>query len=133
MSGLRRRRLSLAAPLPHLPSTSMLQNLLAGLGLMVCAALLVRMVLDPMRQARWDRYWSRQFGRVRTTGRWLQRQWMLLRTHRQARQQAEQAIHTARKGQADAARKGPVDAERKGNVIRPRAFRKDDDEPPTLH
>ena len=103
----------------------MLQNILAGLGLLVCAALLLRMGLDPMRQARWDRYWRRQFERLRVTGRWLQRQWMLLRTHRQARQQAEQAIHKARKG--------PVEAERKGNVIRPRAFRQDDDEPPTLH
>lgn len=103
----------------------MLEKSFALLGLLVCAALLLRMVLDPVRRSRWDRYWARQAGRLRTTGRWLQRQWQLLRGQRQAKQAAEQAIRRARKG--------PVDAERKGNVIRPSAFRRDDDEPPTLH
>ncbi len=103
----------------------MIEQVFASLGLLICAALALRMVLGPERQLRWDRFWRRQLDRVRGAGRWLQRQWQLLRTSRGARRQAEQAIERARSA------KPQVD--REGNVIRPRSFRKDDSKKPPLH
>lgn len=92
----------------------MIEPLFAGLGLVVCALLLLRMGLRPAARQRFDAFWQRRLDGLRSTGRWLQRQWRLLRSSRGARQEAEDLIGRARQGR--------VDAERDGNVIRPRRF-----------
>ena len=105
---------------------TVIEPLLAALGLLVCAALLLRMALGPERQRRWDAFWRRRVEQLQTAGRWLQRQGLLLRSSRGARQEAARTIERARHA------KPQVD--REGNVIRPRRFRRDDDpDPPTLH
>ena len=102
----------------------MIEKVLASLGLIVCAALLLRMVLKHDQQLRWDRFWRRWLEQLHVAGRWLQRQWQLLRSSPAARREAEQAIERARNS------KPAVD--REGNVIRPRSFRKDDSKKPPL-
>ncbi|MBK7060067.1 MAG: hypothetical protein IPI03_22580 [Rubrivivax sp.] len=103
----------------------MIEKLFAGVVVLVCAGLLLRMVLGPQRQHQWDRFWQRQLVRVQSTGRWLKRQWQLLRSSRGARQAAEDAIQRARRGKPE--------VDREGNVIRPRSFRRDDSKKPPLH
>lgn len=104
----------------------MIEKLFAILGLLVCAALLLRMALGPARRRAWDRFWQEQWQRLRVGGWWLQRQWQLLRSSRGARRAAQDAIDRAAR-----ASKHAVD--RDGNVIRPRSFRKDDSKKPPLH
>lgn len=104
----------------------MIESAFAALGLLVCAALLLRMGLGPERQRRWDGFWHRQWSRVRGAGRWLRRQWLLLRSSRGARHAAEDVINRARGAKPE--------VDREGNVIRPRSFRKSgDDKKPPLH
>lgn len=103
----------------------MIESLFAALGLLVCAALLLRMALPPAQRQRWDRRWRRQFQRLQVGGRWLRRQWQLLRSSAGARREAEQAI--------DRARGGKPEVDREGNVIRPRSFRKSGSRKPPLH
>lgn len=104
----------------------MIESLFAALGLLVCAALLLRMALGPEKQRRWDRFWRGQYDRLRGAGRWLHRQWLLLRSSRGAREEAARTI--------DRVRRSKPAVDRDGNVIRPRSFRRDDDsQPPTLH
>ena len=104
----------------------MVESILAALGLLVCAALLLRMTLGPEKQRRWDGFWRQRLDGLRTAGRWLKRQWQLLRSSRGAREEAARTI--------DKARRGKPEVDRDGNVIRPRSFRRDDDgKPPTLH
>lgn len=104
----------------------MIESVFAALGLLVCAALLLRMTLSPEKQRRWDAYGRRQLERLRGAGRWTQRQWLLLRSSRGARAEAARTIERARRNKPE--------VDREGNVIRPRSFRRDDDsKPPTLH
>jgi len=103
----------------------MIERVLALSGLLVCLALLLRMLLPREGQARWDRFWRRRLDGLRGAGRWLQRQWRLQRSSRGARDAAQQTI--------DRARRQPPRADREGNVIRPRQFRQDDGDQPPLH
>jgi hypothetical protein len=107
------------------------EMLMAGLGLLVCAALLVHMVIGERRRQQLDAL------RYRIAARWRQRFKARrsaalnepLRANRpnpkQAAEQAQRAI--------DRARRGAVDADRVGNVIRPRAFKDKPDAPDRLH
>ena len=104
----------------------MIESIFAALGLLVCAALLLRMTLGSRRQQRWDWFWQRKLERLRGAGRWLQRQWQLLWSSREARRAAEDVIKRARGAKPE--------VDREGNVIRPRSFRKPgDDKKPPLH
>src|SRR5262245_19713034 len=103
----------------------MIETVLASLGLLICGALLLRMALSPQRQRRWDGFWRRQLGRVRSYGRWLARQWRLLRSSRRAQRAAGEAIERARRAEHD--------VDREGNVIKPRSFRGSTGKKPPLH
>ena len=96
----------------------MLELIVAGLGLLVCAALLLRMML-PERQ-RWavDHH-ARQFWAALQRG--AHRLWFWRSHRRRAAREAQAAIHRAR-----------GDATRDGNVIRPKSFDKDRN-PRNLH
>jgi hypothetical protein len=100
-------------------------QVLAAIGLVVCVALMIRMVLSPARQWRWDAFWRRQLDRLRGAGLWLQRQWRLLRSSRGAQRAAGDAI--------DRARRARREVDRDGNVIKPRSFRDGGDKKPPLH
>lgn len=103
----------------------MLQNVLAALGLLVCATLLLRMALPAAQQQRFDAVWRRLGWRLRSLGQQLRQRWQQLRTGRQARREAADII--------DRARRGPVPAQRDGNVIRPDRFGKPGSKKPPLH
>lgn len=104
----------------------MIEATFAALGLAVCIALLLRMLLPLPQQRRWDAFWRRRRDQLYGSWAWLRRQGQLLRASPSARREAERAIERARRSRP------PV--ERDGNVIRPRHFRRDDDgKPPTLH
>ena len=103
----------------------MFQNLLAGLGLLLCAALLLRMVLPARQQQRFDALWRRVYQRLQALGHAVRHRWQLLRAGRAARREAADAIERARRGRT------PV--QRDGNVIRPERFGKRDSKKPPLH
>jgi hypothetical protein len=103
----------------------MIESVFAVLGLLVCAGLLLRMALRPAQQQRWDHFWRRRLQGLQVAGRWLRRQWQLLRSSGGARREAERAIERARGGKPD--------VDRDGNVIRPRSFRKSGSRKPPLH
>jgi hypothetical protein len=103
----------------------MLQNVLAGLGLLLCAALLLRMVLPAPQQRRFDAFWRRLWLRLQALGHATRRQWQQLRAGREARREAADAIERARHGRT------PV--QRDGNVIRPERFGKPGSKKPPLH
>ena len=103
----------------------MLQNVLAGLGLLVCAALLLRMVLPAAQQHRFDAFWRQVAQRIRALGRAARQRWQLLRAGRDARREAADAIERARRGRTP--------AQRDGNVIRPERFSKPGSKKPPLH
>lgn len=103
----------------------MLQNLLAGLGLLVCALLLLRMVLPASRQRQFDAIWRRVLQRIQGLGHAVRQQWLMLRAGRNARREAADAIERARRGKPS--------AQRDGNVIRPDRFSKPGSKKPPLH
>lgn len=97
----------------------MVEKLLAAIGLALCLALLLRMVLPAPTRRRWDAFWLGLWQGARDrVQRW--------RSGPDARQQAHDAIERARRRSA---------VQRDGNVIRPKAFDRDDGPgpPPTLH
>lgn len=98
----------------------MVEKLFAALGLALCLALLLRMLLPAPAQRRWDAFWLGLWhGARERVQRW--------RTGPDARREAQDAIERARRRSA---------VQREGNVIRPKAFDRDDDgagRPPTLH
>jgi hypothetical protein len=103
----------------------MIEKFFAGITLLVCAALLLRMVLPPARQARWDAFWRRRWHALQQLGPTLRGWWWRARSGRDARRAAADAIERARRGKPTATRDG--------NVIRPSSFRRDDDRKPPLH
>ena len=103
----------------------MVEKTIGVIGLLVCAAMLLRMALEPAQQRRWDLFWRRRVEGLRVAGRWLQRQWRLLRARRGAQDEAARAIGRAR------GMRPPVD--REGNVLRPRSFHKRGSKKPPLH
>ncbi len=87
----------------------MLEKIFAGVALLVCAALLLRMALPARQQRRIDAAWQRTLH----GGRRLARRLWFWRAHRHtAQREADEAIRRAR-------RQGKHD----GNVIRPDAFK----------
>ena len=103
----------------------MLQNVLAALGLLVCLTLLLRMALPAPWQQRFDAFWHRVGWRLRALGQGIRLRWQALRSGRQARREAADAIERARRGSP------PV--QRDGNVIRPERFGKPGSKKPPLH
>lgn len=95
----------------------MVESLFAGLGLLVCTLLLLRLAMGARRRARADALVVRCGRRVAAAWRavgpaaWTRR--------RAAGREADEAIHRARHG-----------VQRDGNVLRPDRFRRHDD---TLH
>jgi len=94
-------------------------------GLVLCLALLLRMFLGPSQRHRFDTFWRARWHALAGAGRWLRRQWRLLRARRGAQADAASAIERARRARPD--------VDREGNVLRPRNFRRPDDDEPPLH
>lgn len=92
----------------------MFEKVLAGLGLLVCVVIALRMVLGAQRTARIDATLAAKAAEARRTLKALP-QWR--QTRNAARREAEAAISRARRTQAT----------RDGNVIRPRFGDKKDD------
>lgn len=92
------------------------EPLLAGLTLIVCAVLLVRLCLRPAQRQRFDRTlrgwgWTLRHGALQL--------WHWRASRRLARAEAEAVIRRARTGKA-----ADSDGEWSGNVYTPKAFRK---------
>lgn len=101
----------------------MIEHVLAGIGLAMCALLLLRMIVGERRRQRADAAVQRLWARL--TQSWAARRRRALKTKQRrgearveadAARQAEELIRRVKRG---------VDrqADREGNVIRPRAFR----------
>jgi hypothetical protein len=107
----------------------MFQNLLAGLGLLVCALLLLRMALPAAQQHRFDAFWRGLGQRLQGLGQRVsqsaRQRWQQLRSGRDARREAADAIERARHGKPT--------VQRDGNVIRPDSFNKPGSKKPPLH
>jgi hypothetical protein len=86
----------------------MIETLLAGVVVAVCAALMLRLLIGDVRRHRLDAAVSRRWrnARLRVRDAW---QWRSVR--RNAAREAEDAIRRASQG-----------AKREGNVIRPKQF-----------
>ncbi|HWH72708.1 MAG TPA: hypothetical protein VNV16_00395 [Methylibium sp.] len=90
----------------------MAELLLPGIGLVVCAVLLLRLALGAPRRRRLDAWFERGWARLRRVA--------LERRHRRQRR----AVEVAAAREADAViRRVKREVEREGNVIRPSAFR----------
>lgn len=105
------------------------EMVMAGLGLLVCAGLLLHMAIGPTRQQRLEvtvrRFWTHWRARWRGRGQTLRTPAAVEKMQQRASDEARSAI--------DRARRGKVDAEREGNVIRPRAFKDKPDPADRLH
>lgn len=100
------------------------ERILSGLIALVCLVFLVRLVLSPARQARFDAHLRRVWHRLKLAfhdlRHWRQHRQRQQRAQAQAAQAASEAINRARRN-----------VERDGNVIHPKAFQpKDDDSGP---
>lgn len=88
----------------------MIEQVLAGIVLAVCVALLLRMLLPERQRRRVDAAWQRAL----QSGRQLvRRAWFWRRHRRSAAREAEEAIRRAQQG-----------AERGGSVIHPDALKR---------
>lgn len=87
----------------------MLEKILAGVALLVCVALLARMLADAPRRRYIDAMARYAWLRCRLA---LHRLWFWRRHRQHAAREAEEAIRRAQRR-----------AERDGNVIRPEAFK----------
>lgn len=89
----------------------MVEKLFAGLVLLVCVVLMVRLLLGARRRARFDAWarhtWHELVQRLRLLRHWRS-------SRREAQRVADEAIRRAR----------GEDVERDGNVYRPKAFKK---------
>jgi hypothetical protein len=103
----------------------MIEQGFAALVLVVCLALLLRMTLGRVRQARWDAFWWRMWHRVRRAGTAMQQGWRKASSRATARRQAADAIERARRGGSGAARTD--------NVVRPSRLERDGDDQTPLH
>ena len=101
------------------------EMVMAAVGLLVCAGMLLHMTLGPARQQRLHaaarRHWARWRGRMQAS-----------RSPAAIEKMQQRATDEARSA-IDRARRGKVDAEREGNVIRPRAFKDKPDRDDRLH
>lgn len=95
---------------------TLIQTLVAGLGLLVCVTLLVRMSLSARRRARLDAAFQRLSSRSGAAWRTLLTAWRSRGEQREARRLADEVIRRARDRSAD---------EWDGNVVRPKEFHKD--------
>ncbi len=103
----------------------MIDRVLAGVGVLVCAVLLLRMAIGTARCNRLDAKVRGWFGRLSGRARAVRRRSAPLSVDAEAAQrEAQRAI--------DRARRARTEAEHDGNVIRPRAFRGPKKKPP-LH
>lgn len=96
-----------------------MEKIPAALIFLACLLMLVRMVLRPAQRQRLDAVARRSWAAVKALPGWAARR----RQRQQAQQEALAAIERAQRRQADW----------DGNVARPRQFRRDDEQPPTLH
>jgi hypothetical protein len=102
------------------------ERILAGLITLICLVFLVRLVLNPVRQARFD-------ARLRRIWQGLRRAFYQLRHWRQNRRRQQLARDQAAKAALEAINRARHGVERDGNVIRPKAFKSKDDESGTRH
>ena len=93
----------------------MAEKIFAGLVLVVCGLLLLRLVIGERRRYRYDAFWRRLWVAVRVRSLRL---WHWRSASRQARQDADEAIRRASGGEWD------------GNVYKPKSFKRD---PRKLH
>lgn len=91
---------------------TLIQTVVASLGLLVCLGLLVRMSVSPRARARMDGWWRRSVAAVRGLGA----AWRERGHKREAQRLASEAIRRARDRSAD---------QWDGNVVRPKEFQKD--------
>lgn len=88
----------------------MIEKVLAGVALAICAGMLLRMLIGARRRARLDaglrRFWLGLRARVIATWRWRS-------ARKEAERVAEDAIRRARDG-----------VQRDGNVYRPKSFKR---------
>jgi hypothetical protein len=105
------------------------ERVMAAMGLLVCAGLLLHMVMGPARQqqlqAAAQRLWMHWRARWRGGAQATRTPAANEKMQQRAADEARSAIERARRGK--------VDAEREGNVIRPRAFKDKPDAPDRLH
>lgn len=87
----------------------MIEKVLAGIALAVCAVLLLRMVLPERQRWRLDAAWQQW---AQSSRRLARRVWFWRSHRRAAAREAEEAIRRAQRN-----------VERDGNVIRPDAFK----------
>lgn len=102
------------------------ERILAGLITLICLLFLVRLVLNPVRQARFD-------ARLRAAWHGLKLAFHQLRHWRQNRRRQQLARDQAAKAALEAINRTRHGVERNGNVIRPKAFKSKDGESDTLH
>jgi hypothetical protein len=91
----------------------MAEYILAAVVLLLCVALLVRLLLPPRQRQRMDNRAIQGWTTVRRSARAVPAVWHRRRHRRQAASEAEAAIRRAREG-----------ISRDGNVIRPKSFKR---------
>jgi hypothetical protein len=96
-----------------------MEKIPAVLIFLACLVMLVRMLLRPAQRDRLDAAARRAVAALKDLANWRQQR----RQRQTAQQEALAAIERAQRRQADW----------DGNVARPRQFRRDDEQPPTLH
>jgi hypothetical protein len=101
-----------------LPELSVFEKVFAGLVIVVCALLLLRLLIGERRRYRFDAAARRLWFTLRRFALWLQRKllslWRWRSSRRQAAQAAEEVIRRARS----------ADGSWDGNVYKPKSFRK---------
>ncbi|HEY9025739.1 MAG TPA: hypothetical protein VIO33_04540 [Burkholderiaceae bacterium] len=101
----------------------MIEKLLAGVVLAVCAVLMLRLLIGARRRARFDAAWRRAWARSRW---WLSSAWHWRSRRREAQRAADAVIRRAR-GDTGPGKDGSddrTDGEWEGNVYKPKSFRK---------
>jgi hypothetical protein len=91
----------------------MAEYILAAVVLLLCLALLVRLLLPPRQRQRMDNRALQGWTTVRRSARAVPAVWHRRRHRKQAASEAEAAIRRAREG-----------ISRDGNVIRPKSFKR---------
>jgi hypothetical protein len=91
----------------------MAEYILAAVVLLLCLALLVRLLLPPRQRQRMDNRALQGWTTVRRSARAVPAAWHRRRHRKQAASEAEAAIRRAREG-----------ISRDGNVIRPKSFKR---------
>ena len=87
----------------------MIEKIFAALVVAICAVMLLRLALGPVRRQHFDRFFVRSWNTIRA---WAIALWRWPRSRRQAQQLADDAIRRAREGTWD------------GNVYTPDQFKK---------